>query len=91
MFYLKNKVSSAGLHRLLTISINISDHVINFLRGRILPQSPHDNSDLIIGDKTAAIMIKEFECLAEIWFGTKQKTKQKQKQRKVSKYTQTNL
>ena len=52
--------------RMLTISIDISYHVFQFLGRRILSQSPHDNSNLVRGDETAAVMIKKFECLSKI-------------------------
>ena len=60
------EMKATGLARTLTISINISNHILQFWRGRILPQSSHDNSNLVSGDETAAIMIKELESLAEI-------------------------
>lgn len=56
----------SGFARTLTISINISNHILQFQRRRILPQSSHDNSNLVSGDETATIMIEEFESLAEI-------------------------
>ena len=59
----------------LTIGIHIPDQVFQFRWGRILSQSPHDNSNLVSGDETAAIVIKEFEGLTEIWLWLKQYTK----------------
>ena len=49
----------------VAVSINLVDHVLELSFGGVLTQGPHDGAQLLRGDSSIAVLVKEGESLLE--------------------------
>ena len=53
-------------HSKPTITINLSNHGMHLVLGGVMPQPPHHLGQLLGGDGTIPILVKQGECLLEL-------------------------
>jgi hypothetical protein len=56
---------SKYLSNVITVCVDLVDHVLKLGFSRVLSERPHDGSQLLCGDGSIAILVEQGECLLE--------------------------